>query len=364
MRRSSGGEHSWRERRPAAASRQRWRPEPRALPLLLLALAALLLGARGGAAFHDGDFIHTSRRSQYKQLRTNWRDLTEHHCPRFGRPRTVALPLLEPRGAEGEVRDYRLQLSFDGDRVVSPWVTVIGGRVAGMPLVRVELSRVGGELRGARVEVVPLPDEFLLSHADLYAAFTNASHWPKHVLVHYEWRAAPEAAADAGLFVMLAAGLLAAGAVSLSNLAGLSSRLAAFLADVAGDAPDSADPLLPQGLVGALVGGGGGGLGPAAFGGGGGGVFAPGGGGGGGGGGVYTGAAPYTGYAPASATSSAFAGSGAAAGLTGRFGPPAPAAPGGGGGAPYSGTGGYYAPPPPAPHAAGFPPPYKGAHVD
>ena len=49
------------------------------------------------------------------QMRTTWRDLTEHHCPRFGRHRTVALPVFAPKGVEGEVTDYRIQLSFDGE---------------------------------------------------------------------------------------------------------------------------------------------------------------------------------------------------------------------------------------------------------
>ena len=136
-------------------------------------------------------------------MRTTWRDLTEHHCPRFGRHRTVALPVFAPKGVEGEVTDYRIQLSFDGepptggvqpapagsclartwwrakrlqptllqpdspqknlfprprpwqpgDRVVTPWIPVIGARVMGLPLVRVELRSVGGEVKGARVEV-------------------------------------------------------------------------------------------------------------------------------------------------------------------------------------------------------------------
>jgi hypothetical protein len=131
--------------RAAPAPRGAAAPLPRrerALPTLLPLLLALLAAARGAAGFHDGDFIHTSRRSQYqqvrqcrrrgcgsggaagaarrlgrcaarattpaaaprppafpptrhpappapRQLRTNWRDLTEHHCPRFGLQRTV-----------------------------------------------------------------------------------------------------------------------------------------------------------------------------------------------------------------------------------------------------------------------------------
>ncbi len=49
-------------------------------------------------------------------MRTAWRDLTEHHCPRFGRPHMVVLPIYEPTGVPGPVTDYRVQLSFDGAR--------------------------------------------------------------------------------------------------------------------------------------------------------------------------------------------------------------------------------------------------------
>lgn len=153
-------------------------------------------------------------------MRTNWRDLTAHHCPRFGVPRTVALPLQAPKtgaaatgdasdgAAAAAVSDYRLQLSFDGDRLATPWVRVIGGGRAGggMPLVTVTLRAVGRELKGVRAEVAPLPDDLLLAHADLYDEFRNASHWPKHVLLRYEFEAAPAAALDAGLCVVVAAG--------------------------------------------------------------------------------------------------------------------------------------------------------------
>lgn len=54
--------------------------------------------------------------------------------------------------------------------------------------------------------MVPLPDEFLLSHSDMYDDFANATHWPKHVLLHYDWRTAGDVQFDNGLYVMLAMG--------------------------------------------------------------------------------------------------------------------------------------------------------------
>lgn len=77
-----------RQRRtPTRATLLRARASPPLLLLLLVALA--LLVGRAAASFHRGDFVHTSRRAQYLSMRTSWRDLTEHHCPRFGEHRTV-----------------------------------------------------------------------------------------------------------------------------------------------------------------------------------------------------------------------------------------------------------------------------------
>lgn len=75
-----------------------------------------------------------------------------------------------------------------------------------MPLVRVTLRSVGGELRGVRASVEALPDEFLLQHSDLYDDYANATKWPKHVLVHYEFESAPAESIDSGLYVVTATG--------------------------------------------------------------------------------------------------------------------------------------------------------------
>jgi hypothetical protein len=40
-----------------------------------------------------------------------------------------------------------------GERIVTPWLTVIGRNVEGMPLVDVRLRRAGDELQGVRARV-------------------------------------------------------------------------------------------------------------------------------------------------------------------------------------------------------------------
>lgn len=218
--------------------------------LALLLLPALLPTGQG--VHHHGDFVHTSRRAQFLRKRTNWHDLIEHHCPRFGQTRVVALPIHKPGDDTQRVTDYRLQLSFDGDRVLTPWLTVMGKHVDGMPLVEVTLRRAGDELKGAAARVLPLPDELLLRHASLYDDYKNASHWPKHVLLHYAWVNEGDVDFNAGLYVIMAAGLGLFLLLSFNTLAGIGGKVSQLLRDVAGDAND---PLL--GPAAASVGGGG-----------------------------------------------------------------------------------------------------------
>ncbi|WIA28912.1 hypothetical protein OEZ86_011436 [Tetradesmus obliquus] len=203
------------------------------------------------AVHHEGDFIHTSRRAQFLRKRTNWHDLIEHHCPRFGQNRIVAMPINKPGTDAQEVTDYRIQLSFDGDRVLTPWLTVLGKGVEGMPLLEVQLRRAGDELKGAKAWVLPLPDELLMKHAALYEDYKNTTHWPKHVLVHYRWHDEGDVDFNKGLYVLLATGLLLFLLLSFNTLAGVQSKVAQLLSDVVGAQYDPlGGPALPEGAQG------------------------------------------------------------------------------------------------------------------
>jgi hypothetical protein len=129
----------WQQASSLARRRRTLLPSSSCFALQATAALLVLLLAPHATALHEGDFVHTSRRSQYQQvwglgshpvvrqscaahrtgprgahgkkrhgmaqawhgaarhlmpthlfqMRTNWRDLTEHHCPRFGRERTV-----------------------------------------------------------------------------------------------------------------------------------------------------------------------------------------------------------------------------------------------------------------------------------
>lgn len=84
-------------------------------------------------------------------------------------------------------------------------------------------------------QVMPLPDDWLVHHAALYDEYHNATHWPKHVLVHYEFERESDIDFDLGLYVLLifgewcpvcAAQYLVGGAAGVSFPAGAAHGLA------------------------------------------------------------------------------------------------------------------------------------------
>jgi hypothetical protein len=173
----------------------------RLLAALLLAFPAVLL------AFTPGDFVSTSRRAQFHGSRTQPHDLLGHHCPRFGHSKTVALPLPKPVGfLEGD--EYKLSLAFDGDRLHTPWLKLIGAAAPKVPIVDVELLYAHGTLLLVHAATLPVPPSYTSMHAELVAEFRNASAWPKHVLVHYRWRESSRVDLENGLYALLLLGLL------------------------------------------------------------------------------------------------------------------------------------------------------------
>eukprot|EP00879_Flechtneria_rotunda_P011686 GHRR01012207.1.p1 GENE.GHRR01012207.1~~GHRR01012207.1.p1 ORF type:complete len:208 (+),score=60.05 GHRR01012207.1:512-1135(+) len=146
----------------------------------------------------------------------------------------AALPINKPSSEEQEITDYKIQLSFDGDRILTPWLTVLGPRIEGMPLVEVQLRRAGDELKGVKARVLPLPDELLLKHATLFEDYKNVSHWPKHVLIHYRFRNEGDIDFNNGLYVFMLTGLVLFVLLSFNTLAGVQAKVAQLLKDVVG----------------------------------------------------------------------------------------------------------------------------------
>lgn len=195
-------------------------------------------------AYHDGDYIHASRKSQFHQRRTNWQDLLGQHCPRFGMDRLVALPVPQPQLPFVETDSYKLQLSFNGDRLLTQWLPVIGQDAPDIPLVHVRLRRSGDEVLGVAAEVVDAPAHYKDLHPLLATELKNVTHWPKHVLLRYEWITENDVDLDRGLYVLFAIGIAAVLLLMLNALRGMHAKLAQFLQEVTSD-----DQLGPGGVA-------------------------------------------------------------------------------------------------------------------
>ncbi|KAG2496464.1 hypothetical protein HYH03_005291 [Edaphochlamys debaryana] len=213
---------------------------PSCLRTVAIALCFALLARAEASSFRDGDYIHTSRKAQFHGSRTNWQDLLGQHCPRFGIDRLVAVPIPKPQLPFGKTDTYKLQLSFDGDRHLTPWVALLGEDAPTVPLVEVTLRRSGEELLGVTAEVRDAPEEFKRAHPVLVEELHNVTHWPKHVLVHYTFDTHNDVDLDRGLYVLFPAGLLAVLVLAFSALRGVQPKLAQFLADVTAESTTAA----------------------------------------------------------------------------------------------------------------------------
>ncbi|KAK9836933.1 hypothetical protein WJX81_000603 [Elliptochloris bilobata] len=176
----------------------------------------------------------TSRRAQFHGVRTTWHDLLGRNCPRFGIDTLTVIQLPHPK-AFGQADAYKVQLAFDGDRVLTPWLKLIGKGAPDVPLLDVALMRSGAALASASAKAVNLPDAYLYDHHALAEEFRNATAWPKHLLVQYRWQHAPGVDATAALYLAMAAGLGAFLATAAGVLASYDSKLRAFVADLAGE---------------------------------------------------------------------------------------------------------------------------------
>ncbi|KAL4426500.1 hypothetical protein ABPG77_008358 [Micractinium sp. CCAP 211/92] len=206
------------------------------LALRLLALLLLGIASCRGSEFLEGDFIPAARRGQFHGQRTHWHDILGSHCPKFGVKRLVAVPLPQPVGYK-VADEYKVQFSFDGDRHVTPWLTIIGKHAPLPPFVEVELVRTGNTIKSVSASVYALSHDDQMDHAVLVREFVNATHWPKHLLVNYRWRTQHEEDEEGGLLVLFSAGALVAVLLALNVVRTYQDKLQAFLADVAGEQP-------------------------------------------------------------------------------------------------------------------------------
>lgn len=163
----------------------------------------------------------------------------------------VAIPLPKPHAELQKGKDhYKIQLSFDGDRYVTPWLKIIGNGVPVVPVVEVLLTKAGDELLGVTASVTAASDAYLHQHHKLVEEFKNESHWPKHLLVRYHFKSEHEADLDRGLYIVMAIGLFSLLLVTANAARGAKGKLALFLQEMIADTESM------PGVSGVVVGGG------------------------------------------------------------------------------------------------------------
>lgn len=189
---------------------------------------AVFLVGLAKADFQEGEYIPTSRRAQYQAKRTHWHDLLGRHCPRFGLDKVVAVPLPKPVDfkPQGGTFEYKLSLSFNGDRFHTPWLSVIGKKINAVPMIEVDLVRSGSQLRSVRAKVVPAPGTIGDTHKQLLEEFGNIELWPKHLLIQYKWTSVDEIDVDRGLYMLFGGSLLLTTIASLSVVNSYQAKLA------------------------------------------------------------------------------------------------------------------------------------------
>mmetsp|Transcript_26159 Transcript_26159/g.46522 ORF Transcript_26159/g.46522 Transcript_26159/m.46522 type:complete len:219 (-) Transcript_26159:98-754(-) len=194
------------------------------------------MNRRGTGVSHPG-YLHQRVFLFGEQKRTHWHDLLGRHCPRFGLDKVVAVPLPKPVDfkPQGGTFEYKLSLSFNGDRFHTPWLSVIGKKINAVPMIEVDLVRSGSQLRSVRAKVVPAPGTIGDTHKQLLEEFGNIELWPKHLLIQYKWTSVDEIDVDRGLYMLFGGSLLLTTIASLSVVNSYQAKLAQLFSDMASE---------------------------------------------------------------------------------------------------------------------------------
>ena len=228
---------------------------------LLATLMAAVGVAPSAADYHHGDLVPTARRAQFHGQRTHWHDLTARHVPKFGEDHAVAVPIPKP-SAWKEDDEYKIALSFEGDRHLTGWLLVMSRSIreaheeavanAGrgkrksrfdnaddkdenlgiVPMLDVEITHGRGEIRAVKADTVAVGRKYLKTHKSLVQEFHNHTVWPKHLLVRYRWLEQTEVDAKFSSAVLL--GMCAAVGVGclISACAAYNGSIADFVDEI------------------------------------------------------------------------------------------------------------------------------------
>jgi hypothetical protein len=127
--------------------------------------------------------------------------------------------------------DYKIQFSFDGDRVITSWLQLIGNRAPKAPALVIDLVRSGDALVSstARIEALGRTD---LHYEKVKKEFSDPNLWPKHIPVYYKWTARHEVDTHRGLVVLFAFGAVAMLVAAFSVARTYNKQLRQFVEEV------------------------------------------------------------------------------------------------------------------------------------
>ena len=185
------------------------------------------------SAYHKGDTLHLARRAQFRQQRTEWHEVFGRFSPHFAVSRVVAMPLPKPKEFEAG-DDYKLSLALDHYNFHSPWMRIIDGKKKSIsiPMIRVDMVLAGEEVRGFKAKVVPLPREYSNAHAESINHFRNDTHWPKLLVVEYNWTERDSVKVELGILVVTSIGVLVGAYLMLKIIGGAKGKLSMFVQEV------------------------------------------------------------------------------------------------------------------------------------
>ncbi|KAK9905559.1 hypothetical protein WJX75_002113 [Coccomyxa subellipsoidea] len=155
----------------------------------------------------------------------------------------VAVPIPLPKGFV-VADNYKIQFTYDGDRLVTPWLKIIGKGAPNPPMLHIHLKRSSDSLTSVSAKVLPVPQGYLYAHHHLLNEFQNATVWPKHLLVEYSWSTPQSVDALSALYFIFFVCLVAFMGMALSVLVAYETKLKAFMAEIAGEDPLSVAPLV------------------------------------------------------------------------------------------------------------------------
>eukprot|EP00242_Pyramimonas_sp_CCMP2087_P008067 CAMPEP_0198200330 /NCGR_PEP_ID=MMETSP1445-20131203/3363_1 /TAXON_ID=36898 /ORGANISM="Pyramimonas sp., Strain CCMP2087" /LENGTH=159 /DNA_ID=CAMNT_0043870369 /DNA_START=467 /DNA_END=946 /DNA_ORIENTATION=+ len=148
------------------------------------------------------------------------------------------MPIPRPVGFIGD-EEYKLTLSFEGERHMTEWMAVLPGEMQATDpswtpsLIDVHMTHTAGHVRSVRANLKPIPAAYFQSHKEELSQMGNASHWPKHVLVRYTWSEVVEVNTLGGMNFLLGTGVTMMGLILYIVVGANHEKIAKLVHDLA-----------------------------------------------------------------------------------------------------------------------------------